>query len=272
MPILSKLIIWPVLLFFSFIFSIVDFSYADFSDMDMLVSEHDSVLVVDQQDRVVYSKNADKKLIPASTLKILTSLVAIHYMGSNFRYETEFYIDQYVNLKIKGYGDPLLISEIIAKIAENLKRPIQENSKKINNIVLDDSYFKDPVIIPGILPNSSEPYDAPNGALCANFNSVYFTRANDGNYISAEQQTPLLPFVLSRIKASSLDTGRIILSLGQDEATLYTGHLFRYFLQEQGIEVSGRIETGIVQKKKDRLIYTYVSEFSMEEIIKRLLY
>ncbi|PQP32719.1 D-alanyl-D-alanine carboxypeptidase, partial [Desulfobacteraceae bacterium SEEP-SAG10] len=69
--------------------------------------------------------------------------------------------------------------------------------KNINDLVLDGSYFKDPVLIPGVA-STYEPYDAPNGALCVNFNTVNFRRDKNGAYVSAETQTPLLPFVLSR--------------------------------------------------------------------------
>ncbi|MCK4620156.1 MAG: D-alanyl-D-alanine carboxypeptidase, partial [Desulfobacterales bacterium] len=58
-----------------------------------LIGDHDAVLVADHQGRIIVSKNADKKLIPASTLKILTSLVAIHYLGPDYRFITEFYLD-----------------------------------------------------------------------------------------------------------------------------------------------------------------------------------
>ena len=58
----------------------------------------------------------------------------------------------------------------------------------IVDLVVDDTYFADPLAIPGVAA-SSQPYDAPNGALCANFNTVnYATEA--GRRISAEPQTP----------------------------------------------------------------------------------
>ena len=77
-----------------------------------LIGAEDSILVVDPNGSIVISKNDTKKLIPASILKIFTSLVALHYLGPDYRYQTEFFIDHNSNLKIKGYGDPRLISEI----------------------------------------------------------------------------------------------------------------------------------------------------------------
>jgi D-alanyl-D-alanine carboxypeptidase/D-alanyl-D-alanine-endopeptidase (penicillin-binding protein 4) len=65
-----------------------------------LVGVQDSILVVDPQGSIIIAKNDGKKLIPASILKIFTSLVAFHYLGPDHRYRTEFFIDNHSNLKI----------------------------------------------------------------------------------------------------------------------------------------------------------------------------
>ena len=234
-----------------------------------LIGDQDAVLVADHQGRIIVSKNADKKLIPASTLKILTSLVAMHYLGPDYRFTTEFYLDNDSNLKIKGYGDPLLTSEILEEISKALGSRLDAEHKKIKDIVLDDSYFKQPIIIPGI-SSSSQPYDAPNGALCANFNTVYFKRLENGKYVSAEEQTPLLPFALRKVRKSKPTMGRVVLSHKESENTLYFGHLFKYFLEKQGIKSNGSIRLGRVNKD-DRLVFKYMSGFSIKEIISKLL-
>ncbi|MGD9335232.1 MAG: D-alanyl-D-alanine carboxypeptidase [Desulfobacterales bacterium] len=238
-------------------------------DLNNFVGNHDAILVVNPQGQIVFSKNADSQLIPASILKIFTALVAFHYLSPEYRFSTEFYLDQDSNLKIKGYGDPLLISETLTKIGNNLFLTLDTKSKIINDLVLDDSYFKAPVLIPGVT-YSYEPYDAPNGALCVNFNTVNFRRDKNGAYVSAETQTPLLPFVLSRITASAMDRGRIILSRQKNEITFYAGHLFLYFLKKQGIKSNGRIRMGRV-KKYDKLIFRYLSRFSLIQIVSKLL-
>ncbi|MDL1967887.1 MAG: D-alanyl-D-alanine carboxypeptidase [Deltaproteobacteria bacterium] len=234
-----------------------------------LIGDQDAVFVVDQHGKIIVSKNADKELIPASTLKILTSLVAMHYLGPDFRFTTEFYLDNDSNLKIKGYGDPLLTSEIIEEISQALGSRLDAEHKKIKDIVLDDSYFKQPSIIPGI-SSSSQPYDAPNGAVCANFNTVYFKCLENGKYVSAEEQTPLLPFALKKVRKSKLTMGRIVFSHKKSENTLYFGHLFKYFLEKQGIKSNGGIRLGRVNKD-DILLFKYISGFSIKEIISKLL-
>jgi D-alanyl-D-alanine carboxypeptidase/D-alanyl-D-alanine-endopeptidase (penicillin-binding protein 4) len=238
-------------------------------ELNNFVGNHDAILVVNPQGRIVFSKNADNQLVPASILKIFTALVALHYLGPEYRFSTEFYRDQDSNLKIKGYGDPLLISEILMEIVNNLILTLETKTTIINDLVLDDSYFKSPVLIPGVA-SSYEPYDAPNGALCANFNTVNFRRDKNGAYVSGETQTPLLPFVLSRITASDMDRGRIILSRQKNEITLYAGHLFLYFLRKQGIKSNGSIRVGRVEKR-DNLIFKYRSRFSLIQIVSTLL-
>ena len=235
-----------------------------------LIGSQDAVLVADPRGHIIFSKNEDTQLIPASTLKIFTALVAFHYLGPDYKFFTEFYVDRDSNLKIKGYGDPLLISETVAEMIHNLSMKLDVKYRIINDLVLDDSYFSLQTKIPGVNV-SYEPYDAPNGALCVNFNTVKFKHNKNGVYISAESQTPLLSFILPRVKASQMDHGRIVLSHQRNEITLYAGHLFLYFLENEGIRIKGNIRLGKIQKKEDKLIYRHVSGFSLNQTLSKLL-
>jgi D-alanyl-D-alanine carboxypeptidase/D-alanyl-D-alanine-endopeptidase (penicillin-binding protein 4) len=139
----------------------------------------------------------------------------------------------------------------------------------MNDLVLDDSYFSQPLTIPGI-SSSSQPYDAPNGALCVNFNTVNFKHTSQG-YVSAEPQTPLLPFVIQKIKASKSNKGRIVFSHNKNEVAIYAGKLFQYFLEKQGIRFSGQIKLARINPKTDRLIFRYDSPYSLAQIVAKLL-
>ena len=79
--------------------------------------------------------------MPASILKLFTALVALHYLGPEYRFTTEFYLDREANLKIKGLGDPLLISEVVADISRLLAAKLNK-SYNINNLILDNSYYQ----------------------------------------------------------------------------------------------------------------------------------
>jgi len=234
-----------------------------------VLGAEDAVLVQDVSRNTTLTRiNEDKLLIPASVLKILTSLVAIHILGPDYHFKTEFFMDKKFNLTIKGYGDPLLTSDCIPGIAEQLAGRFQT----VNDIVLDDTYFDSPIQIPGATENSTQPYDAPNGALCVNFNTVHFKKNPFGGYISAEPQTPLLPFVYSRISRSLLNEGRIILSGKNNEFLLYAGHLFEHFLREKGIKINGTIRTGHVDPVRDTLILDHRSSVELGEVIHRMIY
>ena len=233
-----------------------------------MIGSRDAIMVSDPSGHILLRKNENHKLIPASILKIFTSLTALHYLGAEYRYTTEFYLDDANNLKIKGYGDPLLISETV-DVVSKLLAAVVGSSETVNDIILDDSYFSKPLTIPGI-STSTQPYDAPNGALCVNFNTVNFRRTQSG-YASAEPQTPLLPRAEKRIKSLKLDSGRYVLSHVANENTLYAGDLFMYFLRRHGLQVNGKVRLGRVNKSADRLLYRYVSRFTAAEIISGLL-
>ncbi|MGD8257734.1 MAG: D-alanyl-D-alanine carboxypeptidase [Desulfobacterales bacterium] len=240
----------------------------EWKEITSLIGLQDALLVSDPDGKIIISKNETKKLIPASILKIFTSLVALYYLSEDYRYPTEFFFDKTYNLKIKGYGDPLLVSEVVGAIC-NVIASLISTSKNLNDLILDHSFFEQPLTIPGI-SSSAEPYDAPNGALCVNFNTVNFKRTKAG-YVSAEPQTPLLPFAKKKIIASKLKSGRIVLSHIENENTIYAGKLFQYFLRQQAIHFKGTVKLGQVNQLEDQIIYRYVSRFSLEQIIAKLL-
>ena len=234
--------------------------------IESLIGPNDSVILADESGKTIIAVNENKMLIPASTLKLLTSLAALHYLGEDFRFKTEFYLDTNRNLIIKGYGDPLLISEEIQEIAKSLSAHVS----KYNHLGLDTSYFGAPLLIPGVT-TSLQPYDSPNGALCVNFNTVFFQKDKNGKYISAEPQTPLLPYVLPKVKKSGLRRGRILLSSENDECVQYAGHLFQYFFNKNNITSSGDIKTGKANPSTDKLIHTHISRFPLPAVIEQLL-
>ena len=228
------------------------------------IGPKDGVLLADETGKAVFSQNGDKPLIPASTLKIFTALAALHYLGPDYRFVTDLYMDADRNLKVKGYGDPLLISEVIADLAQHAAA----EAAGYRDLVLDNSYFSD-IEIPGVA-STLNPYDAPNGALCANFNTVYF-RWSGGRLVSAEPQTPLLDFAAERIRARRSKGGRIILSREADETALYAGHLIRHFLEKSGVRGGDAIRMGRVDPEHDRLVLRYVSPYTLTDVLSKLL-
>jgi D-alanyl-D-alanine carboxypeptidase/D-alanyl-D-alanine-endopeptidase (penicillin-binding protein 4) len=229
----------------------------------------DAVAVAAPDGTPVFSVRENLPLIPASTLKILTALSGFEILGADHRFVTDFFLSPNGDLVIKGYGDPMLVSEVVAQIARHLADVLGPEGA-VGDVVLDDAFFAEPLSIPGV-NDSLEPYDAPNGALCVNFNTVFFARGPDGTFQSAEPQTPLLAPALRRIRASGLDRGRIVFSRSRQESLMYAGQLFAHFLAEAGIRITGEIRPGRVDPAQDRLLYRHRSPFTLAAVIGRLM-
>jgi D-alanyl-D-alanine carboxypeptidase/D-alanyl-D-alanine-endopeptidase (penicillin-binding protein 4) len=238
---------------------------ASLEGLKTLLGPADAALVTAPDGRVLLAANADRQLVPASILKVLTALSALHYLGPDFRFETDFYLDSDHNLIVRGSGDPLLVSETLAEIAAALTPRLQ----RFNDLVLDASFFEQPIRIPGV-STSPQPYDAPNGALCVNFNTVAFETVN-GRLVSAEPQTPLIPFAAARIRASDLKSGRIVLSGQNQDHLRYAGHLIRHFLLAGGIRSHGSVRIGRGDPASRRLVYRHRAPHPLTAVIAELL-
>ena len=229
------------------------------------ISSVDALLVAQPDGQILYKKNETKKCTPASTFKLLTALTAIHHLGISYRFQTEFFMDRDQNLKIKGFGDPLLVSEAWKEIASALTK----KTKKIKDLILDDTYFSPKIVIPG-RKHSTNPYDAPVGALCANFNTVFFHRDQQGKIVSSEPQTPLIPFAREKIQMLGLKQGRYTFSHDQREAALYAGNLLLHFMRKKGVTCQGNVYQATIEPG-DRLIYTYRSRFTLEDALRKMM-
>lgn len=219
--------------------------------------------------RIILSKNSKTMFVPASTLKVLTGLAAIHYLGEQYRFKTVFFMDTQSNLKIKGYGDPLLISEEIQKMAVTVAEQLKKKGiATLKSIIIDNTFFDSKIIIPGA-GHSDNPYDASIGALCANFNTISFKYDKKNNrYISNESQTPLLPFLNNHIAGSGKKEGRI--TLARNESETYAGELLKYFLTKNDIKITDKIRLGTIQTK-DRHLLTYSSSVDLQTIVRQML-
>lgn len=229
--------------------------------------EHGAYIVGPKKNQRSYNEN--ELLTPASTLKIVTSLLAIKTLGEDFRFTTCFYLDKQNNLYIKGYGDPFLTSEIILRICQKLH---EKGLTKIRTLYLDDfSYLPDKSQI--TTGNSHNPYDAPNGALCVNFNSLAIYKNNNGQADSAEKQTPLLPIM--KQAARLLPKGRKRININSipgiaNPVRQYAGELWLAQLQYAGIETD-HLFAGKKTPKNQPPFYIYRGERTLLEIVSSCL-
>ena len=212
------------------------------------------------------SLQPDSQFIPASILKVATGMCALDILGPDYRFETKFYQDADHNLFIQGFGDPLLISEEVAITLQRLK---DEKTTKINDIIIDTTAFDLHGLANGAT-NSRNPYDAMNGALLVNFNTLPLLVATDGTISSPEPQTPTLPVM--RESANQLKPGKHRINLAHDRAksVRYVGELFRALQQRANIPGTGTIRSGVTPPDLPA-VYTHRSTFTLEQVIEKML-
>ena len=243
-------------------------AFADITEKIAALAPSGFVLVVDSEDKVLVAQNADEPFVPASVTKIVTSWLALQVLGADYRFETRFYLDAKRVLYVQGGGDPFLISEELAVLAEALVAAIGE--KPVTSIVLDASYYPAGLRIPGA-EDSSRSFDALNSALAVNFNTINAVRR--GNKVkSAEKQTPITQLAISQFRARG-PNGRGRISLNQEPALSlqYAGELLAAFIKKAGGRVADKITTGSVPAGLTP-VYVHRQSRPLAEILRELLH
>jgi D-alanyl-D-alanine carboxypeptidase/D-alanyl-D-alanine-endopeptidase (penicillin-binding protein 4) len=225
------------------------------------------VLVMDAKGNELVAQNADEPFVPASVTKIVTAWLAMKVLGGGYRFETRFYLDDKRVLYVRGGGDPFLISEELAPLATKLVAAV--GKKPITGIVLDASYYPSNLRIPGI-EETDEAYNAPNGALAVNFNTVSAVRSGD-DVRSAEPQTPITPLAIAQFRLRGPDgKGRISLSQDPTVSLQYAGELIAAFIERAGGSVKGTISTGTVPAGR-KPVYVHRQSRTLSKILVELL-
>jgi len=225
------------------------------------------VLVTDGAGNELIAQNADEPFVPASVTKIVTAWLALETLGADYRFETRFYLDDKRVLYVRGGGDPFLISEELAQLANDLVAKV--GKAPITGMVLDGSYYPPNLRIPGI-EDTDEAYNALNSALAVNFNTVYAVRSGD-NVRSAEKQTPITPLAIAQFRAQ-VPVGTTRISLAQDPAVClqYAGELISAFIERAGGSVKGPITTGNVPEGLNP-VYVHRQSRTLSQILVDLL-
>mgnify|MGYP000912415347 FL=1 len=226
---------------------------------------------------VLMETNPDLGLVPASTLKIVTSACALSALGPDFCYVTSVYVDgmrdtSAENLYVKGSGDPHFVTEDLFLLARAIKdRGLQEIR---GSIVVDDSFF-----IPSKPLDENEElgiraYHAPYSALSLNFNSLKVLAIPSG--VAGNQARVILDpasqFVslkssvktVEGSKSGQLEIVKNVDNLNRESISvtgsigvgaqpsgryvnisspaLYFGYTLKEFLQREGLKVNGGVK------------------------------
>ncbi|HET97800.1 MAG TPA: peptidase S13 [Desulfurivibrio alkaliphilus] len=226
----------------------------------------DGGYLVTKGGQIVAARNPERLLVPASTWKIATGLLALERLGPDYRFATHFHLAQ-GDLFIRGFGDPLLVSEEVALIAARLSGL---GVKEIGDIVLDDTFFQLERERPAGAGVSRRSYDAANGALVVNFNTINITVDQQGGVGSAEEQTPTLPVMRAKGRGMPPGTHRINLSQQRRYSQEYCGELFAEMLRRQGVRVNGTIRAGAVPAGAQP-VYRHLSTRPLSETVAAML-
>ncbi|WP_116119639.1 D-alanyl-D-alanine carboxypeptidase/D-alanyl-D-alanine-endopeptidase [Paraburkholderia sp. BL6669N2] len=142
-----------------------------------------SVVVEKVGDRTpILALNAGKPMMPASTMKLVTTYSGLSILGPDYRWRTSAYADGNVdangvlhgNLYIQGTGDPKLVPEELIDLVQKIHKA------GINGIdgalVLDKRYF-DPSTrdLPPFDDDATAPYNVGPDPLLYAFKSLSFT-------------------------------------------------------------------------------------------------
>ncbi len=124
--------------------------------------------------------NADRLRNPASTMKLLTTFVALEALGPEFRWRTEAWTDGKLadgmldgDLYLKGYGDPYMVVERFWLFLRQLR---QRGLRAIDgDLGIDNSYFDVPATDPGVFDGQGlRTYNVVPDALLVNFQAISF--------------------------------------------------------------------------------------------------
>lgn len=129
----------------------------------------------------LYGQNIHRSFIPASILKILTAETALLYLGSNYRFSTQFVTDAKSihngvlvgNLYLVHSGDPSLTYDDLLNLMGSLKS--QQIEAITGNVYIDDSAFDQSYGAPGWMAKDTRYcYAAPISAGIVNHNCLPF--------------------------------------------------------------------------------------------------
>jgi len=258
------------------------------------------VLSKDKKE-IIISLNESMKLIPASTIKILTTSAAIYKLGPSFLIRTRFLSDNPINngkikgnVYIKGYGNPLLTSNDLKSIAEYLYKLGLRTIE--GNIIIDDSYFENKLFRKDWIDEKENNEENAISALSLNNNS-FPVLIHSSSKINTKPEITIINNisdvkVINNLKVKKVNKrkekinitlkekndeyllsitgimrpGRIkYYSISIKEPAIYLGKCFKTILQDIGISLKGKVVKGLLPTKYNEI---YVHSIKIDSLIK----
>ena len=257
---------------------------------------------------VLYARDADRLLNPASNVKLVTSGAALARLGPEYRFRTDFACAPALHsdgtcptLWVQGHGDPSLTTERLYGVLGELAH---RGLRKVGDIAVDDRWFDAATEGPGWEQEKRDrPYMAPSAALSVNHNAVAIYVSNEGgegprdkgrvridlepasdyfiveNKVSAAPRRARMRLVPSSIGAGDRQRIRVSGRMPAGRATqvfyrkvdnpaLYAGETVKALLAARGVPVRGRVLRGAMPASVQPL-YTTKSP-ALAEVVREL--
>ncbi|HDR9010904.1 TPA: D-alanyl-D-alanine carboxypeptidase/D-alanyl-D-alanine-endopeptidase [Burkholderia vietnamiensis] len=143
--------------------------------------------------------NGSRPMLPASTMKLVTTFSGLSILGPDYRWRTTAYADGPIdpdgtlqgNLYIKGTGDPKLVPEELIDLVDKIRKAGVR--RVAGRLVLDKSYFAASTRdLPSFDDDVSAPYNVGPDALLYAFKAVSFTvTPGDDGKVAVDVLPPL---------------------------------------------------------------------------------
>jgi D-alanyl-D-alanine carboxypeptidase/D-alanyl-D-alanine-endopeptidase (penicillin-binding protein 4) len=235
---------------------------------------------------VVAEHGAGSLINPASNAKLITAAALLDTLHAEYRFKTEYFVQGNLrdgvlhgNLVVKGYGDPTIVSERLARVANELY--LFGVERITGGIIVDGSYFDGVDEARGWETEEApdRAYAAAVSALSVNFNAtaVYVRPTSDGRPAIVQVDPPCEQVVLrGEILTERLGRGVHVVSQkdksesGQEQTLLtvegsvgareapfrsyrrvyaplkHFGSTLVYFLRQRGVKVGQTVVEGTV--------------------------
>ncbi len=218
--------------------------------------------------------DADKPLIPASNLKLITTAAALHTLGADFKFSTQLLLHD-GDLVVRSDGDPTIGDvELLKTIGWSVDTTYQGwaeqikhlNLPEIRDVIVDDSVFDEQFMHPRWPMNQAHRrYAAQVAAVNLNANCldvlvhptspgriVTYTLTPDTGYVTVGNTCVTgneNAIWLSRkpgtneivLRGQTISSVSVPVSVTIHDAPLYAGTVLRETLARNGVRVSGEV-------------------------------
>jgi len=258
-----------------------------------------------ESGELLYGRDPDALLNPASNAKLLTTAAALLRLGPEYRFSTELWTPAppdaagaVKQLFVRGRGDPTWTTERLWALAADLQH--RGLRSVAGDLWVDEGFFDEEREAPGYEQEQGDrAYLAPSGAVSLNFNAVAIhlaPGARPGERIRAalEPESDYLELVNRAVTGKAGSRGRVVprsLAAGArqritvegrlpvggrelaiwrkvDDPAAYFGQTLRRLLALRGVKVLGKVRRGPVPVGA-RLLHLAESE-PLSEVVRKL--